>query len=272
MLSQLVVLGLASAVAAHGTVSGIIADGVYYQGYNPSYQYITPAPVVVGWSIPQDLGNGFVPTTSYGDADIICHLGATNAQTAATVKAGGKVQFNWTPWPVSHKGPMITHLANCNGPCETVDKTTLKFFKIDAVGIIDPTAEADDYWASDVMIANNNTWTSVIPLDLSPGNYVARHETIALHSAQSVGGAQDYPFCVNLKVTGSGTANPAGTLGEALYQQTDPGFVYDIYASPLPTYTTPGPALYSGASSVKQTYQGVPTASSTGTYKKRWEA
>jgi cellulase len=107
-----------------------------YLGYNPSFQYQSPPPTVVGWSTPTDLDNGFVPPSSYTNADIICHKAATNAGTAAAVKAGGTVVFEWTPWPSSHKGPITDYMANCNGPCETVDKTTLKWFKIDHTSFI----------------------------------------------------------------------------------------------------------------------------------------
>lgn len=279
MFSRIAFLGVITSVAAHGTVSGIVADGILYfpisqprkstntpsyQGYNPSYQYLSPLPIIPAWSTPTDLDNGFVAPTSYTDPDIICHKSATNAQIAAPVRAGGKVEFQWTPWPTSHKGPMIDYLANCNGPCETVDKTTLKWFKIDALGLINPTQMTDGYWASDVMIANNNSWTVTIPPIIAQGNYVVRHETIALHAAGSVGGAQNYPFCFNLAVTSSGSDNPAGTLGEALYKETDPGIVYDIYQSTLASYTIPGPLLYTGAVSLTQTLPLSPTASASG--------
>ena len=64
-------------------------------------------PVVVGWSIPEDLSNGFIAPAAYTNPDIICHLSATNAQTSATVKAGGTVELQWTAWPISHHGPVI---------------------------------------------------------------------------------------------------------------------------------------------------------------------
>lgn len=43
------------------------------------------------------------------------------------------------------------------------------------------------------MIKNNNTWTVQIPASIKAGNYVLRHETIGLHEAGNVGGAQNYP-------------------------------------------------------------------------------
>jgi cellulase len=238
-----------------------------YEGYSPEYQYITPAPITVGWLTPEDLSNGFVDPSLYATPDIVCHEGATNAQIAAPVIGGGIVEFQWTPWPTSHHGPMVTYLGNCNGPCETVDKTTLEWFKIDEVGLIDPTV-VDGYWGSDILIANNNSWQVVIPSTIATGNYFVRHETIALHSASTVGGAQVYPFCLNLAITSSGSDNPAGINAETIYNENSPSLVYDIYvAPPLPAYTPPGPALYSGVvTTLSQTLPAAPTASASGVY------
>jgi len=255
---------LSRSVQAHGTVSGIVADGIYYLGYNPSFQYDSPPPTVVGWSVPDDLGNGPINPASYASPDIICHLSATPAGAAAPVKAGGTVELQWTPWPTSHHGPVIDYLANCNGPCETVDKTTLEFFKIDQLGLIDDTTVPGN-WATDTLITNNNSWTVTIPTGIATGNYVLRHEIIALHSASDLNGAQNYPQCVNLAITGTGSAKPAGTLGEALYSETDPGIEIDIYES-LSTYIIPGPTLYSGAAVETQTLPAAATASATGVY------
>lgn len=145
------------------------------------------------------------------------------------------------PWP--HPGPIVDYLANCNGDCETVDKTSLEFFKIDGVGLISGGDPGN--WASDVLIANNNTWVVKIPEDLAPGNYVLRHEIIALHSAGQADGAQNYPQCFNLAVSGSGSLQPSGVKGTALYHSDDPGVLINIYTSPL-AYTIPGPSVVSG--------------------------
>lgn len=218
---------------------------------------MSEAPVVIGWSVPEDTDNGFVEPSSYANPDIICHKGATNAQTSATVAAGGQVSLEWTAWPSSHHGPVIDYLAKCSGNCETADKTALEFFKIDEGGLIDDST-VPGTWASDQLIANNNTWTVTIPSDIAPGNYVLRHEIIALHSAGTVNGAQNYPQCINLEITGSGTATPSGVLGTALYTETDPGIEINIYQS-LSTYVFPGPTLYSGAASETQTQIASPT-------------
>lgn len=102
-----------------------------------------------------------------------------------------------------------------------------------------------------------------IPSDIASGNYVLRHEIIALHSAGESDGAQNYPQCFNLMVTGTGTATPSGTLGEALYSETDAGILVNIYTS-LSTYEIPGPTLYSGAISMSETQMPAATAVGTG--------
>ncbi|EPE33109.1 hypothetical protein GLAREA_06121 [Glarea lozoyensis ATCC 20868] len=250
-------VAFASKVACHGTVTGIVADGVYYQGYSANFQYMAAEPVVVGWSTPQNQGNGPITPDAYATSDIICHLGATNAQTSAKVAAGGTVELQWTAWPESHHGPVIDYLAPCSdGDCKTVDKTTLEFFKIDGVGLIDDTT-VPGTWADDQLIANNNTWAVTIPSDIAPGHYVLRHEIIALHSAGETNGAQNYPQCFNLEVTGSGTATPSGTLGTALYTADEAGILVNIYQT-IASYLVPGPALYSGAANSSES--AVPAA------------
>lgn len=81
----------------YGVFRRISADEISYDGYSPSYQYINPAPITAGWLIPGDLSNGFVDPANYAGPDVICHIGATNAQTEAAVKAGDTVEFQWTP-------------------------------------------------------------------------------------------------------------------------------------------------------------------------------
>jgi len=210
-----------------------------------SYPYMATAPESIGWSeTSTDLG--FVSPSQFATGDIICHNGAKNAALSAPVAAGGNVDLHWNTWPESHHGPVINYLANCGGDCATVDKATLKWFKISESGLLDNSA-APGTWASDALMANNLTGSVTIPSTIAPGNYVLRHEIIALHSAGQADGAQNYPFCVNLEVTGSGTDSPEGVLGTALYTPTDAGILVSIYTAGA-TYEIPGPALYAGGS------------------------
>ena len=175
-------------VVGHGHVSGIVINGAYYQGYGAdSFPYNPNAPIVIGWTI-DDKDNGFVAPASFGSPDIICHRSATPAQGHARAAAGDIISFIWNTWPDSHVGPVYNYLAPCHGPCETVDKTKLEFFKIDGPAYI---SGADPgHWAPNVLISKRFTWQMQLPLDLLPGNYVLRHEIIALHAAMSPGGAR----------------------------------------------------------------------------------
>ncbi|KAL6236938.1 glycosyl hydrolase family 61-domain-containing protein [Aspergillus navahoensis] len=256
-------LASAAIVAGHGYVTGIVADGTYYGGYLVNqYPYSSDPPAVVGWTeSATDLG--FVDGSGYSSGDIICHKDATNAKATATVAAGGTVELQWTEWPESHHGPVIDYIASCNGDCTTVDKTTLEWVKISESGLIDGSS-APGTWASDNLIANNNSWTVTIPSSLTAGGYVLRHEIIALHSAGNENGAQNYPQCVNLEVTGGGSASPSGTLGTELYTPTDAGILVNIYTA-LDSYDIPGPALWDGASSGSGSSSASASSSATAT-------
>lgn len=114
------------------------------------------------------------------------------------------------------------------------------------------------------MIGENKTFPVTVPSSLKAGKYVFRHEIIALHQAQARGGAQNYPQCLNIEVTGSGTESPAGTAGESLYTPTEDGIIFNPYAQNI-KYNIPGPALFgsSGSSSSSTTTPTTPTTSNT---------
>ncbi|KAI9369932.1 glycoside hydrolase [Aspergillus egyptiacus] len=235
------VLASASLVAGHGYVSQISIDGETYPAWiGDQYPHMASPPDTVGW--PNTVtDNGFVAPDAFSDPDVICHRGATNAPLSAPVEAGGTIELTWNTWPQSHMGPIINYLANCNGDCATVDKTSLEWFKIQADALVDP---ANNYWITDELIDNGFTTSVTIPSGIAPGNYVLRHEIIALHSAANENGAQDYPQCFNIVVSGGGSDNPAGVVGTELYSPTDPGIMFNIYEGAT-EYPMPGPELYS---------------------------
>ncbi len=255
-----VLLGAAS-VAAHGHVTNFVVNGLSYSGFLANqFPYMANPPKVAGWTA-SNTDNGFVEPNSFSSGDIICHKDAKNAGAHAVVAAGDKISIQWNTWPESHKGPVIDYLASCGSAgCESVNKESLEFFKINEVGLIDG-SQAPGQWASDQLIANNNTWLVTIPPNIAPGFYVLRHEIIALHASGQANGAQNYPQCFNLQVTGSGTATPAGVKGTSLYTPNDAGILISIYQS-LSSYEIPGPALIQGAVSVVQSSSRI-TASAT---------
>jgi lytic cellulose monooxygenase (C1-hydroxylating) len=95
-------------------------------------------------------------------------------------------------------------------------------------------------WASDKLIRQNYTWTSRIPSDIRPGLYILRHELLALHDAKrsyngfSQSGAQVFPVCYNVEITGSGTVTPAGKTFPGMYSKNDPGIKIDLDALNAP--------------------------------------
>ncbi|KAG5745312.1 hypothetical protein H9Q69_006611 [Fusarium xylarioides] len=231
----------AMGVAAHGHVSSINVAGAVYDGYDASSAPYEQNPkTLIAWSTTAS-DNGFVAPDAFGTGDIICHRDAKNAKGHAKVKAGEQIYIKWDTWPKSHKGPVIDMLASCGSAgCESVDKETLKFFKIDEAGLVK--SGNPGTYASDELIANDNGWLIEIPENIKPGSYVLRHEIIALHAAGQENGAQNYPQCFNLEISGSGSELPEGTLGTELYTSTEKGIVFDLYNSPT-SYPIPGPAM-----------------------------
>ncbi|KAB8070599.1 glycosyl hydrolase family 61-domain-containing protein [Aspergillus leporis] len=260
--SLLTALLSATKVAAHGHVTNIVVNGVYYEGFDiNSFPYMGDnAPTVAAWTTP-NTGNGPLAPEDYTSPDIICHQNATAGKGYVEVNAGDRINLQWTAWPESHHGPVVDYLARCEPNCASVDKTALEFFKIDGVGLVDGSSVPGVY-GDDELIKNNNSWLVEIPKSIAPGYYVLRHELIALHAAGTEGGAQNYPSCFNLKVVGDGTDKPAGVVGTELYTPTGDGIVFNIYQS-VSSYPVPGPTLYTGAAtSVAQTTSAI---TSTGT-------
>ncbi|KAH7028180.1 glycosyl hydrolase family 61-domain-containing protein [Microdochium trichocladiopsis] len=255
-------------VSAHSFVSSISINELAYHGFAPvaSGPAATPSSVV-GWSTTAyDQGyvnqTGFAPISTStspdgedndDDLEIICHRGSRATPYHAPVAAGGAIHVQWNGWPEGHKGPVLSYLAFCVRGCNAVRKSELEFFKIEEAGLSDtavPTNLAEMTWASDQLIANNNSWVVSIPAQLRPGFYVLRHEIIALHNASMDDGAQNYPQCLNLLVTpppppksesgavaqdnnDQGYILPKGVLGRELYDANGrdrASFDIDIYA------------------------------------------
>ncbi|KAL6854860.1 glycoside hydrolase 61 [Amphichorda felina] len=232
-------LGLAgvASVAAHGFVETITVGGTVHTNFNPTTDPYNPSPPArPGWTADQ-LDLGFVEPNAASTPNVICHRSATPGKSHIPISAGTTMTLQWNTWPDSHKGPVIDYLANCGGSCATVDKNSLQWFKIDQRGL------NNGVWAADELLQAGNKWKVTIPSDIAAGNYVLRHEIIALHGAGSANGAQLYPQCINFEVSGGGSARPSGTPGTSLYRATDPGILFDIYNNPT-SYPIPGPALY----------------------------
>ena len=99
----------------------------------------------------------------------------------------------------------MNYIAKCQGNCSTFKGDTGAIWsKISQKGF------EDGKWASDELIANGFKWDVPIPASLAPGDYLLRHENLALHEGEILGHAQFYPVCIQLTVGGNGTKVPGG--------------------------------------------------------------
>lgn len=133
-------------------------------------------------------------------------------------------------------------MADCGDSCTQFDSSNAKWFKIDEKGRKDN----GDWYQQDLM--DGKSLSVQIPDNLKSGNYLLRHEIIALHLAETQGGAEFYPSCTQLKVGGNGNGVPSDDETVSFpgaYSDTDPGIlvpnVYDAKAN----YQMPGPKIAS---------------------------
>lgn len=116
----------------------------------------------------------------------------------------------------------MTYLAHCPSGCQNFKGDTgTPWVKIDEWAYR-PTESPP--WGSDKLAANGANWTVKIPASLKAGEYLLRHEILGLHVAGTRMGAQFYPSCVQMVVSGSGsTSLPNGVGLPGAYNPDDPG-------------------------------------------------
>jgi lytic cellulose monooxygenase (C1-hydroxylating) len=96
----------------------------------------------------------------------------------------------------------LKYMGHLSSP--TQDPTTVDFFKINE----DSYHTETRLFGSEVLYKNNMTYTLQIPSNLKAGEYIIRHELVALHYATRELGPEFYISCLNVKVLGDGTAEP----------------------------------------------------------------
>lgn len=250
--TAVLVAGLVAQVSGHTAVESAEIGGVTYPGFRGAnidapLEKNSPAwPTQQGWGYQPIFGD------SINKPDIIAHKGAKPSPNTAEAPAGSKVTFKWhhegscgageEGWDCSHHGWTTTWLAPCNGDCSKVDKTTLKFFKIDEVALISypkGTRYAEGApryqtgkWGTDVIFYDNdNAHTVTIPSEIPSGNYVLRTEVASIHNNGAVSERQFWPQAFNIKVTGGDDSKPVpeGVKGTEIYKEDDECLTWDLY-------------------------------------------
>ena len=180
-----------------------------YQGYSPAS---SPPTIQRQWP-------DYNPIMSVSSAAMRCN-GGSSAALSATVAAGQTVTAVWSQWTHA-QGPVMVWMYKCSGALTSCDGSGVGWFKIDQMGMTAPPLTGTNWGTAVVM--KDLKWTSTIPAKLAPGNYLIRHELLALHQANT---PQFYPECAQLVVTGSGTATPSGAYLTAIpsyASASDPG-------------------------------------------------
>ncbi|KEY66401.1 hypothetical protein S7711_05835 [Stachybotrys chartarum IBT 7711] len=238
---------LATEVAAHGAVTSYIIAGTTYPGYMGFAPSLTPN--VIQWQWPD-----YNPTLSTSDAKLRCN-GGRSATLSATARPGDSVTAIWQQWTHS-QGPVLVWMYRCAGAFSSCDGSGAGWFKIDEGGFhgdgvrVFLDSENPSGWDIARLVGSNRQWNSTIPAGLAPGNYLIRHELIALHQANS---PQFYPECAQIVITGSGTAQPGASYMAAIpgyASQNDANIRVPINDHSIPqTYVVPGPPVYRGTAS-----------------------
>ncbi|KAF3913552.1 Endoglucanase-4 [Dactylellina cionopaga] len=227
----------ATSVLGHGFIVEMMINGQSYPGFDPLNSNYANG-VVEPWDPPSGATGRDGPQLVRNGVSMVCQLNAKAAQQVAQAPAGSQITFQWNQWPEDHQGPLITYLSDCNGDCTNANSAELNWFKIDETGF------ENGQWATDIFRNQGEFWTIQLPQNIKSGQYIMRHEIIALHDPND--GPQFYPTCVHLDITGgTGQTNPEGVRIQDVYTREAPGLDIDTKSGNPSSYTVPGPAISS---------------------------
>ena len=233
-------------------------DGKRFEGPKPGDQALKSPVRVISTASPVKGAN---------NPAINCGQDARPAALVADANPGSKVSFGWRSgedgvrWP-HNRGPMITYMAACNGPCAQADVAKAKFFKIHEVG-----QKQDGSWFQldlcmsfismllprrilTLFSVNNDDATVDMTLPNNPpaGEYLIRHEIIALHLGGDVGGAEFYPSCSQIRLSAPKNLSTASLPTDTVTfpggcSDNDPGILVNVFAGDFKYTDFPGPAV-----------------------------
>jgi cellulase len=179
------------------------------------------------------------PVRDITSDDMACNEGGSKVPSGVETvpaKEGDTIKVQWDQ--SGHPGP-ITHFLY--GPVDDASQATgigAGWFKIDELNNV------DGEWASEIMGKNNMTHEFKLPTGLATGEYLLRSEMEALHGAQTLGGAEFYIGCAQLKITGTGKEGACGPTIElpgAYKEDDDNVYIPNVYNGfDASTFKAPG--------------------------------
>lgn len=147
--------------------------------------------------------------------------GGTSAKLSAPVDAGTNITAVWKQW-THQQGPVMVWLFKCEGEFSACKGDGKGWFKIDQMGCWGALNSND--WGT-AIVCDKLEYSSRIPGNIAPGNYLIRHELLALHQANT---PQFYPECAQIVISGSGSALPPTDYMFSIptyAPQSDPGIM-----------------------------------------------
>jgi len=220
---------LVSRVAAHYTFPSLVIGGAD----TASWEYVRQT-------------NNFdtlSPVTDVTSQDFLCYDSATNPTASTATVAAGSQMGIMSDGTIYHPGVVNVYMAKAsNGDAATFSGSGDVWFKVYEITAVTNGGESITFPAQNVPGV-----TFTIPKELPTGQYLVRMEAIALHVAETYGGAQFYLSCGQINVTGGGSGTPGPLVSiPGVYTGYEPGILINIY-DPIPAnYTQPGPAVWSG--------------------------
>jgi cellulase len=160
------------------------------------------------------------PIQSLTSSDMFCGRGPAASSNVCEVAAGTALTVEMHAQPNdrscsnqaiggNHYGPVLIYMAKV---ADAKTATSASFFKVAEDGYTGTTSS----WGTEILNANCGKRAFTVPKSLASGDYLVRAEVLALHSGAQQ--PQPYVSCFQVKVTGGGSATPAGVSFPGAYK------------------------------------------------------